>query len=248
MIAGNPSQAVEPIRKDAFTTHYHNLRVSQSASADEIRRAYKQLCQKHHPDKAPGDERQVRRFQCIHRAYSVLSDEHQRRLHDQWIERRRRRCAPTRASIPSRALPGDRVAGLPNPTRKANLQPYREVLTTLEAHRRRLSETARQRALRDVEVAEALSRQQQALENQTLVRDQSLHQPLTDNSNRRLVMIVAGLSFAVLALWPVTGTQDNIDHYSPSPSVVTPAVSKPVIEKPIEPLEHSDAWVAENIF
>lgn len=59
-------------------THYDTLGVSESADADEIKRAYRKLASQHHPDKG-GD---VKKFQEIEQAYRVLSDAQQRQQYD----------------------------------------------------------------------------------------------------------------------------------------------------------------------
>ena len=61
-----------------MTDHYSTLGVAKTASADEIKRAYRRLASQHHPDKG-GD---VKKFQEIEQAYRVLSDPAQRQQYD----------------------------------------------------------------------------------------------------------------------------------------------------------------------
>lgn len=61
---------------------YSVLEVPRSASADDIRRAYKRLALKNHPDKNPNDAAAAERFKEVSNAYEVLSDEAKRRLYD----------------------------------------------------------------------------------------------------------------------------------------------------------------------
>ena len=61
--------------------YYKILGVSKNAPKDEIRRAYRELAQKYHPDKKGGDEK---RFKEINEAYQVLSDDNKRRQYDQF--------------------------------------------------------------------------------------------------------------------------------------------------------------------
>lgn len=61
-----------------MTNHYQTLGVERTASADEIKRAYRKLASQHHPDKG-GDKL---KFQEIQKAYEVLSDPQKRAMHD----------------------------------------------------------------------------------------------------------------------------------------------------------------------
>ena len=67
-------------------THYDNLKVERNASYEEIRLAYKKLAQKHHPDKNLNNPDSTRVMAIINLSYSILSDENNRKLHDQWIK------------------------------------------------------------------------------------------------------------------------------------------------------------------
>ena len=63
---------------------YEVLGVSRSSSQDEIRRAYKKLAKKHHPDVKPDDPHAQTAFAEITEAYEVLGDEEKRRKYDQF--------------------------------------------------------------------------------------------------------------------------------------------------------------------
>lgn len=62
--------------------YYEVLGVSKDASQDEIKRAFRQLAKKHHPDANPGDKDAEARFKEINEAYEVLSDPTKRSNYD----------------------------------------------------------------------------------------------------------------------------------------------------------------------
>ena len=57
---------------------YRTLGVARSASRDEIKRAYRKLAKKHHPDRNPGDPTAETRFKEVQQAYEILSDTERR--------------------------------------------------------------------------------------------------------------------------------------------------------------------------
>lgn len=64
--------------------YYDVLGVSKSADATEIKKAYRKLAMKYHPDKNQGDKEAEEKFKEINEAYEVLSDETKRRNYDQF--------------------------------------------------------------------------------------------------------------------------------------------------------------------
>src|ERR671920_904163 len=62
---------------------YKILEVSKEASQDEIRRSYRRLARKYHPDANPGDKQAEDRFKEIQHAYEVLSNPEKRREYDE---------------------------------------------------------------------------------------------------------------------------------------------------------------------
>ena len=64
--------------------YYEVLGVSKTASADEIKKAYRQLAKKLHPDVNPGDKEAEAKFKEVNEAYEVLSDDQKRARYDQF--------------------------------------------------------------------------------------------------------------------------------------------------------------------
>ena len=65
---------------------YQILGVSRTASADEIKKAYRQLAIKHHPDRNKGDKSSEEKFKEINHAYEILSDPEKRSMYDRFGE------------------------------------------------------------------------------------------------------------------------------------------------------------------
>ena len=63
---------------------YEILGVPRTASAEEIRKAYRRLAKKHHPDMNPGDKKAEDKFKEITAAHEVLSDARKRKLYDEF--------------------------------------------------------------------------------------------------------------------------------------------------------------------
>ena len=64
--------------------YYEVLGVDKNASADEIKKAYRKMAMKYHPDKNPGDKEAEEKFKEANEAYEVLSDETKRATYDQY--------------------------------------------------------------------------------------------------------------------------------------------------------------------
>jgi len=63
---------------------YETLGVPRNASADDIKKSYRKLAQRFHPDKNPGDSSAEERFKEISAAYDTLSDVEKRKAYDQF--------------------------------------------------------------------------------------------------------------------------------------------------------------------
>src|SRR6478672_13615807 len=67
-----------------FIDYYKVLGVDKNASQDDIKKAYRKLARKHHPDLNPNDKEAHKRFQQINEAHEVLSDPEKRKKYDQY--------------------------------------------------------------------------------------------------------------------------------------------------------------------
>src|SRR6476620_9506685 len=68
----------------AYTDYYKILGVSKTASDEDIKKAYRKLARKHHPDLNPNDKEAHKKFQQINEANEVLSDPVKRKKYDQY--------------------------------------------------------------------------------------------------------------------------------------------------------------------
>jgi curved DNA-binding protein len=66
-----------------YKDYYKVLGLERSASADEVRKAYRKLAMQYHPDRNPGDKASEEKFKEINEAYQVLSDSQKRARYDQ---------------------------------------------------------------------------------------------------------------------------------------------------------------------
>jgi molecular chaperone DnaJ len=64
--------------------YYQTLGVARDASEDDIRKAYRKLARKHHPDLNPGDKAAEDRFKKVQEAYDILSDPKKKTMYDQY--------------------------------------------------------------------------------------------------------------------------------------------------------------------
>ena len=69
-----------PERKD----YYGTLGVAKKATDDEIRKAYRRLARKYHPDLNPGDKAAEDKFKTVQEAYDILNEPKKRQMFDQY--------------------------------------------------------------------------------------------------------------------------------------------------------------------
>lgn len=67
-----------------FQDYYKTLGIEKQASQAEIKKAYRQLAKKYHPDLHPNDEKAQEKFKQINEAYEVLGDAEKRKKYDQF--------------------------------------------------------------------------------------------------------------------------------------------------------------------
>jgi molecular chaperone DnaJ len=64
--------------------YYETLNLNQQASEAEIKKAYKRLAMKHHPDRNNGDSKSTETFKEVKKAYDILSDPQKKSIYDQY--------------------------------------------------------------------------------------------------------------------------------------------------------------------
>lgn len=90
-----------------FRNYYDILGVTRNATGEEVKRAFRKLARRYHPDVNPGDKSAEEKFKDINEAYEVLSDEGKRAQYDEFSRYWRGSKTPSRRSPSSRAVEQD---------------------------------------------------------------------------------------------------------------------------------------------
>lgn len=109
-----PPKARSAFRFLVSQTHYQVLGIAPTASAAEVKRAYRQLVVRYHPDKHGGDTRHEELFKAVAVAYGVLGDPGRRATYDFQLTQTARRADEERRRQQYRSA-GQHVYGVPMP-------------------------------------------------------------------------------------------------------------------------------------
>ncbi len=93
---------------------YKTLGISRNSSSDDIRKAYRALARKYHPDLNSGDPNAEEKFKIITEAYEVLSDENSRKKYDRFGENWKQWDQAQKGSTPGNPFPGNSFDGFGN--------------------------------------------------------------------------------------------------------------------------------------
>lgn len=89
--------------------YYRTLGVQPGASQDDLKKAYRALAKKYHPDLHPGDQEAETRFKEVNEAYEVLGDPDKRKEYDAKQQTAQRHQAPNKARSATRTPRGGPV-------------------------------------------------------------------------------------------------------------------------------------------
>ena len=93
---------------------YKTLGISRNSSSDDIRKAYRALARKYHPDLNSGDPNAEEKFKIITEAYEVLSDENSRKKYDRFGENWKQWDQTQKGPTPGNPFPGNPFDGFGN--------------------------------------------------------------------------------------------------------------------------------------
>jgi len=80
--------------------YYEILGVTKTASAEEIKKAYRKVAMQYHPDRNPGDKEAEEKFKEAAEAYEVLSDDNKKAKYDRFGHQAFARAAAVLAAAP----------------------------------------------------------------------------------------------------------------------------------------------------
>src|SRR5881394_532289 len=104
--------------------YYTVLGVPASATQDEIKKKYRKLAAKHHPDKNPTDPKAAETFKEISEAYQVLGDEEKRKQYDQMRRLGAFGGFGGRPGAPGQRRPGPTPGGAPGTGQSFNFEDF----------------------------------------------------------------------------------------------------------------------------
>ncbi len=90
----------------AKVDYYELLDLGRDAGADEIKKAYRKLAMKHHPDRNPGNKGAERKFKQVGEAYEVLKDDQKRAAYDRFGHAAFEQGGPGPGGFPGGGVPG----------------------------------------------------------------------------------------------------------------------------------------------
>ena len=93
---------------------YRRLGISRNSSSDDIKKAYRALARKYHPDLNAGDVNAEEKFKTITEAYEVLSDENSRKKYDRFGENWKQWDHAQKGSASGNRFPGNPFGGFGN--------------------------------------------------------------------------------------------------------------------------------------
>jgi curved DNA-binding protein len=116
--------------------YYQTLGVNKNASQEDIKKAFRKLARKHHPDVNPGDAAAEDRFKEINEAYEVLSDEEKRKKYDrfgsQWQQYERAGGQPEDYDWNQWAGAGSSPGGTRSQTRTVSPEEFEQIFGSQE--------------------------------------------------------------------------------------------------------------------